>query len=211
MRRPSPALALSLVALFVSLGGTAMAARVLITSSKQLKNGVVTNAKVRKGTLRADRLSAAARAALRGAAGHDGAQGVPGPPGKDGQSGVSFARRTYRTSGPTSVPGNGTYATVATMHALDAGSWVVMATSTVSAGGNITTCRLAVGADSTTSEGFVSAAAYEQQHALLLTTTLSSASDAVLQCKNGAQPWGATATQIVAIKLDTIPAPEVGA
>jgi hypothetical protein len=60
-RRPSAALVVSLVALFVALGGTATAARLLITT-REIKNG----------TIRLVDLSPSTRAALRGAT-HTGA------------------------------------------------------------------------------------------------------------------------------------------
>src|SRR4051794_41887701 len=51
IRKPSPALVVSIVALVMSCSGTAVAARYLITSSKQIKNGAVTGADVRNGSL----------------------------------------------------------------------------------------------------------------------------------------------------------------
>ncbi len=66
------------MALFLVLGGSAVAASAIIKKPSQLRNGVVTNKKVKKGTLAADRLSKKARAALKGAS---GPQGAPGPAG----------------------------------------------------------------------------------------------------------------------------------
>ena len=51
LRRPSPALVISCVALAVACTGTAVAATV-ITSSGQIKNGAVTGADIRNGTIR---------------------------------------------------------------------------------------------------------------------------------------------------------------
>ena len=64
LRRPSPALVVSVLALFVALGGTATAAGVLIKSSKQIKAGAID----------ASDLSAKARTQLKGA---DGPAGQP--------------------------------------------------------------------------------------------------------------------------------------
>lgn len=50
LRRPSPALIVSMTALVVACAGTAYAATT-ITSSQQIKNGVVTSADVRNGSL----------------------------------------------------------------------------------------------------------------------------------------------------------------
>lgn len=51
LRRPSPALVISCIALVVASSGTAFAATI-ITSSSQIKNGAVTGADIRNGTIR---------------------------------------------------------------------------------------------------------------------------------------------------------------
>jgi len=51
LRRPSPALVISCIALVVACTGTAFAATI-ITSSAQIKNGVVTGGDIRNGTIR---------------------------------------------------------------------------------------------------------------------------------------------------------------
>lgn len=52
LRRPSPALVISCIALIAACAGTAYA-RTIITASVQIKNGVVTSADVRNGTIQA--------------------------------------------------------------------------------------------------------------------------------------------------------------
>jgi len=85
-RRPQPALVISLVALFVALGGTSYAA-VAITgknvkngslSGTDIKNGSLRGADVRNGSLSAGDLSASTIALLRGATGPRGATGAKG-------------------------------------------------------------------------------------------------------------------------------------
>jgi hypothetical protein len=81
LRAPSPALVISLVALFVALGGTTYAATSLPKNSvgtKQLKSGAVTKKKINKKTI----------ATLRGARGLHGATGATGPPGTAGAPGA---------------------------------------------------------------------------------------------------------------------------
>lgn len=81
LRAPSPALVISLIALFVALGGTSYAAITLPKNSvgtKQLKNGAVTKAKINKKTL----------TALKGAPGPQGIQGVKGDQGANGLQGL---------------------------------------------------------------------------------------------------------------------------
>ena len=92
------------LALVVSLaGGTAYAAKHLITSPKQLDRGVVTNGKVRKATLKANRLAPGARAKLGGQVGPEGPQGEPGAQGEPGPQGVQGAAGADGEAGATNV------------------------------------------------------------------------------------------------------------
>lgn len=71
---------ISLIALFVALGGTSYAVVSLprnSVGSAQLRSGAVTSAKVRDGSIRSADLAASARSAR----GPRGAVGPPGPPG----------------------------------------------------------------------------------------------------------------------------------
>jgi hypothetical protein len=88
-RRPSPALIVAVVALVAALTGTATAASVLITKSSQIKNGVITGKKLKKGTITADRL--ARNVSVRGAQGPQGAAGAQGVPGVQGPKGDTGA------------------------------------------------------------------------------------------------------------------------
>ena len=85
-RRPQPALVISLVALFVALGGTSYAA-VAITgknvkngslSGTDIRNGSVRGVDVRDGSLTAGDLTQETIASLRGATGPQGATGATG-------------------------------------------------------------------------------------------------------------------------------------
>jgi|HigsolmetaAR202D_1030399.scaffolds.fasta_scaffold16003_2 hypothetical protein len=99
MQRPSPAIVISLVALFCSLSGGALAARTLITGSQikdnsitgrdiknssltgaDIKNESLTGADIKNGTIRRADLAANAR-------GSKGDKGDPGPPGPQGPPG----------------------------------------------------------------------------------------------------------------------------
>lgn len=80
MKRPSPALVISLIALFVALGGTSYAVTQIDANSvgtKQLKKGAVTSSKISKAT----------RKALKGQKGDPGAQGAQGATGPQGPKG----------------------------------------------------------------------------------------------------------------------------
>ncbi len=80
---------LAFVALFAALGGTAFAAKTIISKPSQLKKGVVTNSKVKKGTLKANRLSDKAVASLQGQTGPKGPKGAKGAKGDTGPSGLA--------------------------------------------------------------------------------------------------------------------------
>lgn len=98
----TPASLLAVVALFVALGGVSYAAvkidgadikKASVPGSK-LVNGAVSNGKVKRGSLGADRFSAKARTALKGNAGPQGPQGSAGPQGPQGQQGPQGAAGT---------------------------------------------------------------------------------------------------------------------
>lgn len=95
MRRPSPATVLSLLALFVALGGTSYAA--ITVTGKNVKNSSLTGADVKNGSLtNADVKARSLRASAfragdlpRGATGPQGARGDAGPAGPGGPTGAT--------------------------------------------------------------------------------------------------------------------------
>jgi hypothetical protein len=91
LRRPSPALVVSVIALSVALGGTSYAAIVLPANSvgtKQIKKNAVTTKKVKNGSLRrADFGAGQLPAGATGATGATGARGATGPKGDKGEKG----------------------------------------------------------------------------------------------------------------------------
>jgi hypothetical protein len=95
VRRPSPALVVAFLALFVAVGGTAAAAGVLITSSKQIKAGAID----------ASDLSAKARGQLKGATGPAGPAGATGNPGAVGPAGPAGPAGANGTNGAPGAPG----------------------------------------------------------------------------------------------------------
>jgi hypothetical protein len=90
LQRPSPAVVVALIALFVALGGTGYAAIVLPANSvgtKQLKKNAVTAAKVKNASLLAADFKAGQLRA--GPPGAPGAQGPQGPKGDKGDPGAN--------------------------------------------------------------------------------------------------------------------------
>jgi hypothetical protein len=109
--RISPGSVLALIALFVALGGVSYAAVTINGKNiqnnsipgKKLKNRAVTNAKVKANSLRANRLTAGARASLRGAQGERGPQGLAGPQGPQGAAGTALAYAQVDDATPSFV------------------------------------------------------------------------------------------------------------
>jgi hypothetical protein len=95
-RRPSPAMIVALVALVVGGTSTAVAATV-ITSSRDIKDGVILSRDIHRNTINGDRIQdgslgtvdfgAGTREALRGPRGSRGERGPAGPRGRRGATG----------------------------------------------------------------------------------------------------------------------------
>jgi hypothetical protein len=92
--RPSPALFISLLALFFALGGVGYAKRVV---------HLIDGSTIKKGSIQVDRLSARAQRTLKGQKGDPGAKGAAGGQGPQGAQGLQGAQ------GPQGNPGS--YAT----------------------------------------------------------------------------------------------------
>jgi hypothetical protein len=78
-RRPSPALVVAIVALFVAFSGTATAA--LVMTGKDIKNGTITGKDVKNRSLGTGELSKKAISSLKRQAGPGAEQGGAGPAG----------------------------------------------------------------------------------------------------------------------------------
>ena len=85
-RRPSPALVVALVALFVAFSGTATAA--LVMTGKNIKDGTITGKDVKNRALGTNKLSKSAVTSLKAERGPAGPQGAAGPQGPQGEAGV---------------------------------------------------------------------------------------------------------------------------
>jgi hypothetical protein len=116
-RRPSPALLVAFVALFVALGGGgALAASKLIIHTDNIANGAVTNHKLAAGSVGLHKLNTHVRSALskitgrgivgqQGAQGAQGAQGPQGPQGATGATGATGAQGAKGDAGATGAQG----------------------------------------------------------------------------------------------------------
>jgi hypothetical protein len=125
-RRPSPALVISLVALFCSLGGVSYGLATGSIDSREIKNNTVRSKDIRNNTVRSgdvrnntvrsrdvrdfsllaqDFMPGQLPAGPRGAQGAQGPRGPQGPTGPSGAEG--FVEVAYNSSGDVPLPANG--------------------------------------------------------------------------------------------------------
>lgn len=214
--RPSPALIVSIIALVVACAGTATAARVLITSSSQIKNNVITSADVRNGSLSGrdlrngtiteqqlksgsvtqDKLAGELRSTLRAAGGVSGFE-------------------SFRRSGPEVTAVNKP-TVVATLQQLPAGTYAIFAKSTIGPGtgdpgllGELLQqrqgsghCVLDAGGDVDDAREAISAPGQKHPSTvnLQITRTIGAPTDIKLTCDSNV-PWKAADSSIIAIAL----------
>ena len=206
-KRPSPSMAVALLALTVALGGTATAATVLVRSSSQIKDGAVKRAdiapsainsgRVQDGSLKLNDLS-------------DSAQGVVGSAGLQGLEAV-------RAGGPENV-GPGQTATVATLRNIPQGAYAIFAKTVLTAPGNeggILSTGGSVGghcvldADGDTDESFAllgsPGALAPAELSLQITRTFAEPSDVKLVCDVTQETWRGSNTSIIALPLGSAP------
>jgi hypothetical protein len=128
--RPSPALVVAIVALFVAFSGTATAA--LVMTGKNIKNGTITGKDVKNRTLDTKKLSIKAVTSLSGQHGPAGPQGpkgdtgATGPRGQKGDTGPRGPSDAHATDTAELLSWTGAEQVVASL-AVPAGSWVLNA------------------------------------------------------------------------------------
>lgn len=91
LHKPSPALVVSIIALVTALSGTAIAAKLLITSSSQIKNRTVRGVDLRNGTITKRQIASSTLQSLAGTASPGGTAAIEshrqtGPDVPDGGS-----------------------------------------------------------------------------------------------------------------------------
>lgn len=96
----SPSMVVALIALFVALSGTAVAAKGLITSA-QIQNGTIQGIDVKDRSLTPKDFSGS----VRGAQGTPGTAGPPGQPGAQGAPGTAGAPGQQGAQGPPGTDG----------------------------------------------------------------------------------------------------------
>ena len=204
LRAPSPALVISLVALFVALGGTSLAAANYINGKHIKPHSIPT-----------DRLTKGAIETLRGAQGSRGPQGTQGPRGPQGTQGLQGPKGDTGGIGPSNAYSGyfapaygvgGAYKKVVSQ-TLGAGSYVVAAkTSITMPTAQGTTCKLEDSIHGELDESRVGASGATNLGETLsllapLTTTGSLVS---ISCASNDPAATAAFTHIVAIKLGSV-------
>jgi collagen triple helix repeat protein len=105
MKRVTPSMVISIVALFVALGGTGIAARSALIGSKQIADHSIRLVDLNGSVVKALRgqRGPAGPAGADGAPGPNGAQGPVGPQGPPGQAGPAGANGANGTFDPGKI------------------------------------------------------------------------------------------------------------
>jgi hypothetical protein len=209
LRTPSPALAISIIALCVALGGSAYAATQI--TSKEIRNGTIQNVDIKSGTIQSTRLSSGVQKILKKkGAGSAAAAGM-------------VSTEAIRKSGPENQPPGG-LVTIASM-TIPPGAYVITANTVMTAFTGTTNILEALfgsngsrGGTCTLDAAGVDAVSYQtiavndrQTPATLgmqLTRTVAAPSEVKLMCA-GDIPWRTSETSIIATKVDSVTVGEV--
>lgn len=216
--RPSPSMVVSVIALIVALGGTATAATVLIRSSAQIKNGVVTGADLKDATItgRDVKDGALTGAALR--AGTIDTGKLDAGVRETLSAAATSAQEAFRKAGPENVPG-GKSERVITLSGLEPGVYAIFSKAVItvtrnssgllkegeSSGGH---CVLNAAGDTDESRTLLTGVGSSSPGVVVaqITRTLGTTADVTLDCDaSGTAPWRASDSSIIAIRLGSAP------
>ena len=207
LRPPSPALAVSIIAVVIACTGSAVAATVI--TSKQIRNGTIQNADIKDGTILSKKLSKGTQDLIKKKAG-------AAPTGR-------IAHEVIRKSGPEGVPAN-VITRVATL-TVPAGAYSVQANMVMTAfagptapleallgaNGSLSgTCSLNAGGPTHSSTGTVVVNDRQTPTTLSmqLTRTVGAPTEFALDCSSTA-PWRGSETSIIATSVDSVSLTEV--
>jgi len=201
VRRPSPALIISIVALVAACAGTAVAATVITT--KQIRNGTIQNIDIKSNTIQSTKLSKGVQKILKR---------------KGAAAGGLIAFEKVRKSGPENQPAN-QLLRVASL-TIPAGAYVITANTIMTAFTGTTNVLEALfntdaslGGQCTLDAGGVEAKAAQnivindrQAPATLgmqVTRTVGATTEVVLKC-NASIPWRTSETSIIATQVGSV-------
>jgi hypothetical protein len=202
LRRPSPALVISIVALVAACAGSAVAATVI--TSSQIRNGTIQNVDIKSGTISSSKLTKGVQNILK-------RKPAAASTGK-------IAYEHVRKAGPENQPIN-VLSRVSSMK-VPAGAYVVTANTIMTAFTNTTNplealfnTNSSVGGACVLEMGGVSASALQtiaindrqtpSTLGMQLTRTVGAETEIVLKCTGGL-PWRASETSIIATRVDAI-------
>ncbi|HEV2777653.1 MAG TPA: hypothetical protein VGV90_18830 [Solirubrobacteraceae bacterium] len=202
LRPPSPALAVSIVAVVIACTGSAVAATLI--TGQQIRNGTVTGADIKDGSLLSKELSKGTQNLIRKSS--------------TGSTGNKVAFEAIRKSGPEGVPAN-VITRVATLR-VPAGAYSVQANMVMTAFAGPTnpleallgangslggTCTLNAGGPTHSSTGTIVVNDRQTPTTLSmqLTRTVGAPTDFFLECSSNA-PWRASETSIIATTVDSV-------
>ena len=201
LRRPSPALVISFIALVAACSGTAVAATLI--TSKQIRNGTIQNIDIKKGTIQASKLSKGVQASIAkpaAAAAPKAALEVVRKSGPENQP----ANQVLRVASLTIPPGAYVITANTVMTAFTGSTDILEAlfNSNASVGG---TCILDAGG--VTARALQTIAINDRQTpatlGMQLTRTVGAPTEVVLNCAAGI-PWRTSESSIIATKVDAI-------
>ena len=207
LRPPSPALAVSIVAVVIACAGSAVAATVI--TGKQIRNGTIQGVDIKNATINSAKLSKGTQNILN-------SKKVPKPTGR-------VAYEATRKAGPEGVPAN-VITKVATL-TVPAGAYSIQANMIMTAFAGETdplqallgangslggTCTLDAGGPVHSSTGTIIVTNRQTPTTLSmqLTRTVGAPTDFTLNCSANA-PWRASETSIIATSVDSVSLVEV--
>lgn len=208
LRPPSPALAISIIALVIACTGSAVAATII--TSSQIRNGTIQNVDIKNGTIGLGKLSKGTQNLI------NAKKSAAAPTGR-------VAYEAIRKAGPEGVPAN-VITTVATL-TVPAGAYSVQANMIMTAFAGETnplqallgangslggTCTLDAGGPVHSSTGTIIVDNRQTPTTLSmqLTRTVGAPTDFLLKCSANA-PWRASETSIIATSVDSVSLKEV--
>lgn len=216
-RRPSAATVISLLALVFSMAGTATAARVLIKSSSQIKNGAVTSADVKDGAVSARDLNGDAVTGEKVKNGSLGAEDFSGAARSALQAAETQALEVFRKAGPESQP-KAKLARIATLNNVPPGTYAIFAKSVITpfenssgflgqsatisghcvldAGGDKDEARALLGTPGALAPGVIN---------VQITRSFGSTGTIALDCEVVESEWRASDTSIIAVRVGKAP------
>jgi len=217
-RNLSPSLVISVLALFVALGGTSYAALVLpkgsvgtvqlkkeAVSKKKLKPNAVVSKKVKNRSLlakdfKAGQLPTGATGST-GATGNPGASGAPGAAGVPGARGPSDAYRDERETVPLFAV-TGSLLPVVTTQTLPAGSYVLFGRANIVGGIVMSTLLCSLANDA--AQNFTVASNATFPLAQTATTTLDAPGTVELKCSKSLGTPQIAQASITAIRVESL-------